>query len=85
MSNSVWLTHEDNSQNPEPPLAGPACAWSLTSVPFTAGTQRQQMIGYYAIATAETAWVAALVRQVHVLCARSNVAAPASTTSLDRA
>ena len=27
----------------------------LTSVPFTAGTQSQQMIGYYAIATAETA------------------------------
>ena len=53
----------------------------LTSVPFTAGTQRQQMIGYYAIATAETAWVAALVRLVHVLCARSNAVAPASTTS----
>ena len=27
----------------------------LTTVPFTAGTQSQQMIGYYAIATAETA------------------------------
>ena len=27
----------------------------LTSVPFTAGTQSQQMIGYYASATAETA------------------------------
>ena len=53
----------------------------LTTVPFTAGTQRQQMVGYYAIATAETAWVAALVRLVHVLCARSNAAAPASTTS----
>ena len=27
----------------------------LTSVPFTAGAQRQQMIGYYASATADTA------------------------------
>ena len=53
----------------------------LTTVPFTAGTQRQQMVGYDATATAETAWVAALVRLVHVLCARSNAAAPASTTS----
>ena len=42
----------------------------LTSVPFTAGTQSQQMIGYYAIATAKTVWVAALVRLVYVLCAR---------------
>ena len=53
----------------------------LTTVPFTAGAQRQQMIGYYAITTAETAWVAALVRLVHALCARSSAAAPASTTS----
>ena len=53
----------------------------LTSVPFTAGTQSQQMTGYYAIATAETAWVAALVCLVHVLCARSIAAALASTTS----
>ena len=53
----------------------------LTSGLFTAGTQCQQMIGYYAISTAETAWVAALVRVVHSLCARSIAAAFESTAS----
>ena len=53
----------------------------LTAVPLTAGTQSQQMIGYFAIASTETAWVAALVYLVHVLCARSIAAALALTAS----